>query len=53
MENGVLTLFHEDKPTSWTGNKWYKEYEPNEKIWFNNRVWSNISGSTIRAYQFH
>ena len=52
VENGVLTLFHNDKPTSWTGNQWYKIYQPNEKIWFNNRAWKNISGSTIRAFQF-
>ena len=44
VTNGVLTLFHSDKPADWNPNT---SYVNDSFTWFNNRVWKNISGSTI------
>ena len=44
VDNGVLTLFHSEKPTDWNPNT---SYSNNSFTWFNNRVWKNISGSSI------
>ena len=41
---GVLTLVHDDKPADWgTDNN----YTNGSFVWYNNRVWKNISGGTI------
>ena len=44
VDNGVLTLFHSEKPTDWNPNT---SYSNNSFTWFNSRVWKNISGSSI------
>ena len=44
VDNGVLTLFHSEKPTDWNPNT---SYSNNSFTWFNNRVWKNISGGSI------
>ena len=44
VNNGVLTLFHNDRPTNWDPND---TYQVDKFTWFNNRVWKNVSGGTI------
>ena len=44
VDNGVLTLFHSEKPADWNPNT---SYSNNSFTWFNSRVWKNISGSSI------
>ncbi len=39
VANGVLTLFHSEKPTDWNPNT---NYVNDSFTWFNNRVWKNI-----------
>ena len=44
VDNGVLTLFHSEKPVDWNPNT---SYSNDSFTWFNNRVWKNISGGSI------
>ena len=44
VDNGVLTLFHSEKPADWNPNT---SYSNDSFTWFNNRVWKNISGGSI------
>ena len=44
VDNGVLTLFHSNKPIDWSSNT---DYQADQFTWFNNRVWKNISGEAI------
>ena len=44
VNNGVLTLFHNDRPPDWNPND---TYQADQFTWFNSRVWKNISGGLI------
>ena len=44
LNTGVLTLVHSEKPANWVSTS---NYAADAFVWFNNRVWKNISGGTI------
>ena len=46
LNTGVLTLVHSEKPTNWVSTS---NYAADAFVWFNNRVWKNISGGTING----
>ena len=39
-----MTLVHDDKPADWNPNT---NYASNAFVWYNNRVWKNVSGAQI------